>query len=178
MVDNNKAEQNQVEEINPAPPRDADSLLGKDKAAQFLKAQGEDIVLTPQEDKRVLRKIDWRIMPLLLIIYSLQFLDKTTLSYASVFGVSCCSSICDQGIVRPSKIGSTWFDFIANNAVLTIAIDGHSSPRRRLLMAWCHCLLCAIDHAAPCRPLLGQTTNGEIGQLHRFWMGKSRLERS
>lgn len=97
MAHNNKAEENQVEEINPAPPQEVDSLLGKDKAAQFLKAQGEDIVLTPQEDKRVLRKIDWRLMPLLLTIYSLQFLDKTTLSYASVFGVSSRSSVCDQG---------------------------------------------------------------------------------
>ena len=98
MAHNNKADENQVEEITPAPPQDADSLLGKDKAAQFLKAQGEDIVLTPQEDKRVLRKIDWRIMPLLLTIYSLQFLDKTTLSYASVFGVSLHSSVRDHGI--------------------------------------------------------------------------------
>lgn len=54
--------------------------------------------ITPEEDKRVLRKIDWRLLPLMCTIYGLQFvscatwhsltpqLDKTSLTYASVMG--------------------------------------------------------------------------------------------
>lgn len=37
--------------------------------------------------RRLLRKIDWRLMPLMCTIYAIQFLDKTTLSYASVMGI-------------------------------------------------------------------------------------------
>lgn len=37
--------------------------------------------------KRVLRKIDTRLVPLLFITYGLNFMDKTILSSASVFGL-------------------------------------------------------------------------------------------
>lgn len=38
--------------------------------------------------RKVLRKIDLRIIPLLFITYNLNFMDKTILSSASVFGLS------------------------------------------------------------------------------------------
>lgn len=38
--------------------------------------------------KRVLRKIDRRLVPLLFLTYMLNFMDKTILSSASVFGLS------------------------------------------------------------------------------------------
>lgn len=59
----------------------------KDKAAQLLKAAGHTIAVTPEENKRILRSIDWHILPIILVIYCLQSLDKTALSYASVFGL-------------------------------------------------------------------------------------------
>ncbi|KOS17138.1 putative transporter [Escovopsis weberi] len=63
-------------------------LRGRDKAAQFLKeADLPPIVVTPNDNKRVLRKIDLHILPFILIVYCLQSLDKTALSYASVFGI-------------------------------------------------------------------------------------------
>lgn len=37
--------------------------------------------------KRVLRKIDMRLIPLLFITYGFNFMDKTILSSASVFGL-------------------------------------------------------------------------------------------
>ena len=73
----------------PEPSSDvpASPPAGRDKAAQFLKQAGHQVVVTPQENARVLRKIDLRLLPLLLSVYCLQSLDKTTLSYASVFGI-------------------------------------------------------------------------------------------
>jgi MFS family permease len=59
---------------------------GKDKAAKLL-AANERIIVTSVENKQVLRKIDLVILPILLSVYFLQSLDKTTLSYASVFGL-------------------------------------------------------------------------------------------
>ncbi|KAH8173600.1 major facilitator superfamily protein [Sarocladium implicatum] len=60
---------------------------GRDKAAAFLKQADHTVIVTPEDNARVLRRIDWRILPLLLFTYCLQSLDKTTLSYASVFGL-------------------------------------------------------------------------------------------
>jgi hypothetical protein len=62
----------------------------KDKAAAFLQAAGavnQRVVVTPEENKRILRKINLTILPIMLGVYFLQALDKATLSYASVFGL-------------------------------------------------------------------------------------------
>lgn len=69
------------EYVKPAPV-----AKGMDKAAALL-ASNERIVVTPEMNKRVLRKIDLVLLPILLSVYFLQSLDKTTLSYASVFGL-------------------------------------------------------------------------------------------
>ncbi|KAH7176963.1 allantoate permease [Dactylonectria macrodidyma] len=59
-----------------------------DKEAQLPRDDDDDpIAVTPEDNARVLRKIDLRILPLILFVYCLQSLDKTTLSYASVFGL-------------------------------------------------------------------------------------------
>lgn len=62
-------------------------ITGRDKAAQFLKQADHQVVVTPAENARILRRIDLRILPIMLFVYCLQSLDKTTLSYASVFGL-------------------------------------------------------------------------------------------
>lgn len=43
--------------------------------------------LDPAEAKKVLRKIDRRIVPILFVIYLLQYLDKNGINYASVYGL-------------------------------------------------------------------------------------------
>ncbi|KDQ28582.1 hypothetical protein PLEOSDRAFT_1039770 [Pleurotus ostreatus PC15] len=54
-----------------------------------LEVLGENIIrdISPEEDRRVLRKIDLWIMPVVLLVYFLQQLDKSSLSYTSVFGI-------------------------------------------------------------------------------------------
>ncbi|KAH8681711.1 major facilitator superfamily transporter [Xylariales sp. PMI_506] len=42
---------------------------------------------TPEEEKQLLRKIDYTILPMMCFVFFLQYLDKQTLSYASVFGL-------------------------------------------------------------------------------------------
>ena len=53
----------------------------------FADYEGIDLTLDPQMRKRLLRKIDFTIMPILCVVYGLNYLDKTTLSYASVMGM-------------------------------------------------------------------------------------------
>ncbi|KAI1633780.1 major facilitator superfamily transporter [Biscogniauxia mediterranea] len=69
----------------------------KDAAAEFLRRteQGDHaVIILPEEDQKVLRRIDLVILPIMLTVYFLQGLDKSCLAYASVFGL-----IEDTGLV-------------------------------------------------------------------------------
>jgi hypothetical protein len=59
----------------------------KEKPVEILKQINNDVEFTLKEEKAVLRKIDIRILPLILFAYFLQQLDKSSLSYTSVFGI-------------------------------------------------------------------------------------------
>jgi MFS family permease len=59
-----------------------------DAAAKFLETtQNIDASFTYEEERAVLRRIDLRVLPLLLGAYFFQQLDKSSLSYVSVFGI-------------------------------------------------------------------------------------------
>src|SRR5277367_4858448 len=54
------------------------------EAAKLLDSVPARIILTAADNRRILRKIDLVILPILLTVYFLQALDKATLAYASV----------------------------------------------------------------------------------------------
>lgn len=60
---------------------------GKDRVAEFLGNAAQRVVVSESDNKRILRKIDFTLLPIMLGVYFLQQLDKSTLSYASVFGL-------------------------------------------------------------------------------------------
>ncbi|KAH8669162.1 major facilitator superfamily domain-containing protein [Xylariales sp. PMI_506] len=43
--------------------------------------------MSAEEQKRLVRKIDYHLMPILIISYGLQYLDKTSLSYSAIAGI-------------------------------------------------------------------------------------------
>jgi hypothetical protein len=43
--------------------------------------------IDPQEARRVLRRVDFHILPLLMGTYMLQYLDKSSINFAAVFGL-------------------------------------------------------------------------------------------
>ncbi|KAI0407691.1 major facilitator superfamily transporter allantoate [Xylaria palmicola] len=58
-----------------------------DEALKLVAAHaGETIVMSAEDQRKLLRKIDMHMMPFLCVVYGLNFLDKTTLSYASIIG--------------------------------------------------------------------------------------------
>lgn len=59
----------------------------QDRALELIEDIGHSTILTRENNKRVLRRIDLRLLPILLGIYFFQQLDKSTLSYGSVFGL-------------------------------------------------------------------------------------------
>jgi len=73
-----------------------ESLKDADEALNFLEThpraveiaeEGQAILDDPVLLKKLVRKIDITIAPLLAAVYFLQFLDKTTLSYTAVMGI-------------------------------------------------------------------------------------------
>ncbi|RAR03317.1 major facilitator superfamily transporter [Stemphylium lycopersici] len=72
-----------VENTTPAPTTE----MG-DAAAKFLaNAHVQDASFTYEEERAVLKRVDFRVLPLLLGAYFFQQLDKSSLSYVSIFGI-------------------------------------------------------------------------------------------
>ncbi|PYI04089.1 MFS allantoate transporter [Aspergillus sclerotiicarbonarius CBS 121057] len=69
-----------VEDIHPSKVSHGDTALA-------LLADGELQSAEPVELKRLVRKIDWTILPFLSVCYAFYYIDKTTLSYAAIFGI-------------------------------------------------------------------------------------------
>lgn len=57
-----------------------------DEAMKFA-LEAEGIVLDEATSKRLLRKIDFCLMPLLMFLYSVQFMDKNSNAYSSLMGI-------------------------------------------------------------------------------------------
>ena len=53
-----------------------------DAALIYLKNEGT-AVMTAIDEKKLVRKIDWMIVPLMWCCYTLQYLDKTLINYAA-----------------------------------------------------------------------------------------------
>lgn len=58
-----------------------------DAALEILGDGAIHFEVTEDQDRRVLRKIDMWLLPIVLLVYFLQQLDKSSLSYTSVFGI-------------------------------------------------------------------------------------------
>ncbi|KAF1960865.1 allantoate permease-like protein [Byssothecium circinans] len=107
-----KGEVNEVHTIDNVQKLAATSK-GKDKAAELLSSSPR-IVVTEQENSRILHKIDIIILPILLSVYFLQSLDKTTLSYASVFG------LIEDANLNPNSDQYSWLGSIVYFAQLVM----------------------------------------------------------
>ncbi|KAF2251761.1 allantoin permease [Trematosphaeria pertusa] len=79
-------------EIVPAPSVDEGQLAAEKQmrdigAELYLEVQQYSREELDAERKIVLRKIDWVIMPMICITYTIQFLDKLSLNYASAYSL-------------------------------------------------------------------------------------------
>lgn len=59
----------------------------KDKALALLTQDGTPFDPKSPEARAVLRKIDFRIMPIVLVVYMLMLVDKNSISYAKIMGI-------------------------------------------------------------------------------------------
>ncbi|TKA82225.1 hypothetical protein B0A49_00410 [Cryomyces minteri] len=58
-----------------------------DAALEFLRRESVYADMTPNDEKELVTKIDWMVMPLMWACYFFQYLDKTLINYAAVMGL-------------------------------------------------------------------------------------------
>ncbi|EIN05062.1 MFS general substrate transporter [Punctularia strigosozonata HHB-11173 SS5] len=66
-------------------PAHAVSTREVDTAAALV--AGDDLELDEAEALRVRKKIDWHILPMMCVLYWIQFMDKTTLGSSAILGI-------------------------------------------------------------------------------------------
>ncbi|KAF2115264.1 major facilitator superfamily domain-containing protein [Lophiotrema nucula] len=93
----------EIEEIRPSPPLSSAASSNLDDAYETYK-QGEGVAIDPAEAKKVLRKIDMRIVPILFFTYLLQYLDKNGINYASAYGLRTATHLVGQDFSWLSSI--------------------------------------------------------------------------
>ena len=72
----------------PAPPTYQQTLKDPDRAYDFLASIGAtDAAVSEVDIKALRRKVDWHIVPLMFLCYTMQFIDKVSLNYAAVMGL-------------------------------------------------------------------------------------------
>ncbi len=58
-----------------------------DVALDIIGTGDLNVAIDPAEERRLVRKIDWRVMPFICITYLVTYLDKATIGYAAVFNL-------------------------------------------------------------------------------------------
>ncbi|KAG5980916.1 hypothetical protein E4U55_003473, partial [Claviceps digitariae] len=76
-----------TQNIGPALDLDRIDTVHQDEAAKVLAAYDGDRQWDDEEERRLRRKVDWRVLPVMCMTYALQFYDKNILSQAALFGI-------------------------------------------------------------------------------------------
>lgn len=130
-----------------------------DMAMQYIDDVA-DLELDPVYEKKVLRKIDWNLLPIIIALMSCQLMDKTTNSYASIMGMQKSLNMTAK---EYSWVGSSFyfgyliFQYPANRALQRLPL---SKTLGTAVVIWGIILMChaACTNSAgflACRVLLG-----------------------
>ncbi|KAI6803567.1 putative MFS allantoate transporter [Hortaea werneckii] len=128
----------------------------------FQGHEGQVIEIDEATNKRLLRIIDWHLMPVMCIVYGLNFLDKTTISYASVMGIKEDIGLVDddyQWLGSLFYFGYIAWEYPTNRLLQRLPIGKYSSAN---VIAWGLVLSCfaAVENfsgAVAIRFMLGVT---------------------
>lgn len=120
----------------------------------------EGLVIDPEIEKKLVRKIDWCLLPLIALLMSCQLMDKTTNSYASIMGLREDLNFSGQAY---SWVGSSFyfgylvFQIVANRLLQKFPI---SKTLGIIVVVWgvvlcCHAACKSTAGFLVCRVVLG-----------------------
>jgi ACS family allantoate permease-like MFS transporter len=59
-----------------------------DEAMEYaIEAEGDAVILEPKQEKKLLLKIDFFLLPLICLLYAIQYMDKISISFAAIMGL-------------------------------------------------------------------------------------------
>jgi hypothetical protein len=151
---------------------------GLDKAAALL-VLNERIIVISAENKRVLKKIDLIILPILLSVYFLQSLDKTTLSYASVFGLIEDANL-DPNSQQYPWLGSIVYiaQLVAQPLVAVLLVKLRMGRFMGVMVFTWGCILCGMAGAQSFAGLMG-AFEAAVGMRPTYtWLTRLRLRKT
>ncbi|KAL1645420.1 hypothetical protein SLS58_003727 [Diplodia intermedia] len=109
-----------------AEPASADYKVGSvqdvDQAAQFLAETQHYPPLSAAQEKRLVRKIDWIMIPMLFLTATLGAVDKVSLSTAAIYGLRTDTHLVGQ---QYSWLGSILSLGVSKNSPGLINEDAH-----------------------------------------------------
>lgn len=137
------------------------AVVGADAALELLRETGGlRQPLDPERNRRLLRRIDARIMPLICIVYFLQYIDKTAISYASVTGITQSTGLVGNDFNWVASIfffGQLAFEFPTIRLIQMFPLAKYVSVNVTLWGAVLACLAACKNYAGllVCRFVLG-----------------------
>ncbi|PLB51437.1 MFS general substrate transporter [Aspergillus steynii IBT 23096] len=87
LTEEGKVSSSHVENSNRTEKVKTVDTVHQDEALKVLQNYTGDETWTPAEEKKLVRKIDRKLLPLLCLTYGLQYYDKAMLSQAALFGL-------------------------------------------------------------------------------------------
>ena len=135
---------------------------GADAALELLRETGGLAPQTwdPERSRRLLRRIDWHVMPLICVVYFLQYIDKTAISYASVTGIQESTGLQGSEFNWVASIfffGQLAFEFPTIRLIQLFPLAKYASLNVTLWGAVLACLAACKNYAGllACRFFLG-----------------------
>lgn len=64
------------------------STIEQARTKETLSTESGFVPPTPEEELAVIRKLDWRLLPLVFVLYSLSVLDRSNLGNAKLAGLT------------------------------------------------------------------------------------------
>ena len=130
-----KARPTELQHSNPTEDDIISSTTKKDYDETYEIYKTQDVRdIDHEEARRVLRKIEWHIMPLLMGTYMLQYLDKSSINFAAVFGLEDGTHLQGQQYAWLSSI--FYFGYLVSQYpagyLLRTFIEYHSCLRRQM----------------------------------------------
>ena len=95
------------EAIHHFPPISAAASSYLDDSYDIYK-RNQGVEINPEEAKKLLRKIDMRIAPVLFITYLLRYLDKNGINYASVYELRKSTNLHGQDLSWLGSLTLLW----------------------------------------------------------------------
>ncbi|KAI0025433.1 major facilitator superfamily domain-containing protein [Xylariomycetidae sp. FL0641] len=87
MASEKRDEQNEIAVVAGEGNTEIMKLDIKDEAGELAARALLSGEVDPETSRKIRQKIDYRILPFLCVTYALQFIDKTSLGYSSVYGI-------------------------------------------------------------------------------------------